>query len=812
MTVKTFKTSNPQSGFGFMGYIIGLMGILVAASVIVSQYVLPQMQVQKQLTDSVVNQYAMSKARQYVQQRSILTKVYDDQGNYANLRLPNPQDLEPVNTARGVYRLKGMTTQLDTYVLVPGFMAGTNVSSNYANMAQNSLGLVPQLATDATCAQDLFTQEVGTRQGLVGTRIIIDGDEDELTCEDLPDDEFSSATLDASTADITYAGLRTGRVDSTDVLPNDEDGSGNMTVSLPGTCLVEMLDLSDTSPFKTIYRPDMPGAQDYFCWQETDPRFQAAVEGIAEENPNNKVLQLSSGTTVYLSELNVEPSDDFSEGTIDPRPTSFANSPVFEYAEETDPVVEAHLPAQACASDQALTYTGAGFACVADQQATGGLGLGTIELAPVAGGDADIGLGIQLSDSGSGKDVVLALNTLRAAPDGGIVLNKDLATQTISIATTGGGGINQILGDTIGTAAAPGVPDTDVGSIFFGNASSSTLLFRTLSSAKSYLQISNTDNTVDITFDVDEFLGGNGLNVPACGNADTQKLLFVNEAGNPRFECALDRFTEGVTEERDPIYVAALSDSVCDVGQVLTHTGGTVDLPVVTNPNVPAVVTSVPDFECIDNVTDGGDLALTNTGTGEGFLAQVNSETLEVKSLNVDPAFLSLIETDSVVTVDLSPQVKQDLEILTNILNCYDQGGNSWDIDTGTCINIRQRVESAQRVDLTECGAPQDADTCNEPFELTVMFDRPFNHTPHVVVSPADISVKEINGCSIGLTDKVLVEVINVTTSGFTIRGGGSIAKQVAANPGLANCTLAFPNADNLYTKMAVNWLAIDAE
>jgi hypothetical protein len=107
------------------------------------------------------------------------------------------------------------------------------------------------------------------------------------------------------------------------------------------------------------------------------------------------------------------------------------------------------------------------------------------------------------------------------------------------------------------------------------------------------------------------------------------------------------------------------------------------------------------------------------------------------------------------------------------------------------------RVYSAHGVEPGECEGQAQGGLCSGPFFVDVVFDRPFDEVPHVLVAAEDVSAQQ--GCVGGATDKIVAYPANITREGFRLYAYGS--------PWGGNC-----DAFNGWASRArAGWLAIEA-
>ena len=107
------------------------------------------------------------------------------------------------------------------------------------------------------------------------------------------------------------------------------------------------------------------------------------------------------------------------------------------------------------------------------------------------------------------------------------------------------------------------------------------------------------------------------------------------------------------------------------------------------------------------------------------------------------------------------------------------------------------RVYSAHGVGPGTCEGQSQDGLCSGPFYVDVVFPRPFDLPPHVLVTAEEVSDEQ--GCVAGATDKVVAYPANITPEGFRLYAYGS--------PWGGNC-----GALNGWASLArAGWMAIEA-
>jgi hypothetical protein len=82
------------------------------------------------------------------------------------------------------------------------------------------------------------------------------------------------------------------------------------------------------------------------------------------------------------------------------------------------------------------------------------------------------------------------------------------------------------------------------------------------------------------------------------------------------------------------------------------------------------------------------------------------------------------------------------------------------------------RVYSAHGIEPGECEGQAQGGLCSGPFFVDVVFPRPFDDVPHVLVAAEDVSAQQ--GCVGGATDKIVAYPTNITREGFRLYAYGS--------------------------------------
>lgn len=107
------------------------------------------------------------------------------------------------------------------------------------------------------------------------------------------------------------------------------------------------------------------------------------------------------------------------------------------------------------------------------------------------------------------------------------------------------------------------------------------------------------------------------------------------------------------------------------------------------------------------------------------------------------------------------------------------------------------RVYSAHGVLPASCDGPTQDGLCNGPYYIDIVFPRPFDLPPHVLVTAEEVSDQA--GCVGGATDKVVAYPANITPEGFRLYAYGS--------PWGGNC-----GAFNGWASLArAGWMALEA-
>jgi len=581
------------------------------------------------------------------------------------------------------------------------------------------------------------------------------------------------------------------------------------------------VDFSVTSAekFQFDYMDGVPFSVGSFCSDEVDSHFQAAVSGPLADI-SNEGRKLSWNESLQVSYQGADCLDD--SGRVSPA----CYQGGFENISEIDPWFQEKLPgvdvingdtvANACTAGQLLTMVGvevdgtAGpdfikFECVTDELGSneGSVGdlvysVGTDGLAIVQGTQADS----QTVDDV--KNFTIRLKSLVAGDN--VQLTPGTAgTPQIVVASTVEPGLANVYGLTRGTGIPATANENNAdGSIFRRVVNGSVFEFRKLDTPQSFISRAVAGANLVLDIDEDGLVGTEGLNIPDCRDDDSSnsynKLVYNTGAG---FICDTDQEEETVLAEQDPLFTSLINLGMasCSAGEVLT-------LDEDSNPEMPV-------FRCVA-LSSGCTIANVEnltSGNAQPILTSADDCNLQARSLLVNEEFFEAISTTQQVNLDLSADFKNKLTQLTEINGCF-QSGMIW--DGSTCVDPgSQRVESGQGVAVDVCGGEQLSDLfevyeglCSKEWTKQVAFSQPFAVTPHVMVTPADMSVL-MPGCVQGKMDKISVRATDITRTGFTIRGGGApIVNDITED---VNCPMVM-DLDLYNTQFAANWIAIEGD